>query len=106
VPAEAVAANLRGMVEAAKEENLDVALANLLPYNAACPRSGPVIDDMNRRIDGIGEAQGVTVLRFHETLEDPQDPCRMKAEWTDDEIHPSVEGYRRLGELAFVPPGE
>jgi lysophospholipase L1-like esterase len=28
----------------------------------------------------------------------------MKAEWTADGIHPSVEGYRRLGELAFEPP--
>jgi lysophospholipase L1-like esterase len=29
----------------------------------------------------------------------------MKPEWNADGIHPSVEGYRRLGELAFRPPG-
>jgi lysophospholipase L1-like esterase len=28
----------------------------------------------------------------------------MSPEWTADGIHPSVEGYRRLGELAFQPP--
>jgi hypothetical protein len=30
----------------------------------------------------------------------------MRDEWTSDGDHPSVEGYRRLGELAFrLPPG-
>ena len=41
-------------------------------------------------------------LPFHDTLEDPEHPGRMKPEWTDpDGDHPSVAGYRRLGELAF-----
>ncbi len=44
------------------------------------------------------------VLRFHDTLEDPDRPGRMKAVWcNEDGDHPSVAGYRRLGELAFVP---
>ena len=44
------------------------------------------------------------MLPFHDTLEDPSAPGRMKAEWTADGDHPSVEGYRRLGEIAFQPP--
>jgi lysophospholipase L1-like esterase len=28
----------------------------------------------------------------------------MREQWTDDGDHPSVEGYRRLGELAFRLP--
>ena len=44
------------------------------------------------------------VLAFHETLEDPERPGRMREEWTSDGDHPSVEGYRRLGELAFRLP--
>jgi hypothetical protein len=28
----------------------------------------------------------------------------MREEWTDDGDHPSVEAYRRLGELAFALP--
>jgi hypothetical protein len=28
----------------------------------------------------------------------------MKPEWTSDSDHPSVAGYRRLGELAFRLP--
>jgi hypothetical protein len=29
----------------------------------------------------------------------------MREEWTSDGSHPSIEGYRRLGELAFRLPG-
>lgn len=43
-------------------------------------------------------------LPFHDTLEDPADPGRMKPEWTADGDHPSVEGYRRPGEIAFRVP--
>jgi lysophospholipase L1-like esterase len=44
----------------------------------------------------------VPLLPFHDTLEDPDRPGRMKDEWTHgDGDHPSVAGYRRLGELAF-----
>jgi lysophospholipase L1-like esterase len=102
-PPQAVLANLRGMVRAAKQENLDVAVADVLPYGPA-PRATPVIDELNRRIAAMGRRSGATVLPFHRVLEDPDHQGRMKAEWTADGIHPSVEGYRRLGELAFEPP--
>jgi lysophospholipase L1-like esterase len=104
LPPEVVLANLRGMVRAAKAENLDVALADLLPYGPA-PQADPVIDQLNRRIAAMGRSAAATVLPFHRVLEDPDHPGRMKPEWTADGIHPSVEGYRRLGELAFQPPG-
>jgi lysophospholipase L1-like esterase len=106
LPVEAAAANLRGMVRAAKDLNLDVALADILPLNRGHPQADPVIAELNRRIHAIGEQEGVTVLPFHETLEDPSAPGRIKPEWTADGEHPSVEGYRRLGEIAFKPPGE
>ena len=102
-PPQAVLANLRGMVRAAKEENLDVAVADVLPYGPA-PQADPVIDELNRRIAAMARSTGATVLPFHRVLEDPDHQGRMKAEWTADGIHPSVEGYRRLGELAFKPP--
>jgi lysophospholipase L1-like esterase len=46
----------------------------------------------------------VPLLPFHDTLEDPDRPGRMGEEWTSDGDHPSVEGYRRLGESAFRLP--
>jgi lysophospholipase L1-like esterase len=103
LPPQAVLANLRGMIRAAREENLDVAVADLLPYGPA-PQTDRVIDRLNRQIDRIVRGAGATILPFHRVLEDPAHPGRMKPEWTADGIHPSVEGYRRLGELAFQPP--
>jgi lysophospholipase L1-like esterase len=47
---------------------------------------------------------GVPVLPFHATLEDPELPGRMRADLTVEGDHPSAEGYRRLGELAFRLP--
>jgi lysophospholipase L1-like esterase len=105
-PVDVVAANLRGMVRAAKGMNLDVALAEILPVNEAPTRGDALIGELNRRIHDIGGSEGVDVLPFYETLEDPGSPGRMKAEWTADGLHPSVQGYRRLGEIAFSPPGD
>jgi lysophospholipase L1-like esterase len=103
-PPQAVLANLRGLVRAAKEENLDVAVADVLPYGPA-PQANSVIDELNRRIAAMGRSLDATVLPFHRVLEDPDQPGQMKREWTADGIHPSVDGYRRLGELAFEQPG-
>jgi lysophospholipase L1-like esterase len=99
-----VLANLRAMLEAANDANLDVAIADVLPNNPA-PQADPVIDELNRRIAAMARSAGATVLPFHRVLEDPEHQGVMKPEWTADGIHPSVAGYRRLGEIAFRPPG-
>jgi lysophospholipase L1-like esterase len=105
LPVEAAAANISGMVRAAKELNLDVAIADLLPWNRGHPQADGAIEQLNRRIAEIGSSEDVAVLPFHQTLEDPNAPGLMKPEWTADGDHPSLEGYRRLGEIAFSPPG-
>jgi acyl-CoA thioesterase I len=104
LPLEATAANLRGMVRSAKELNLDVAIADVLPLNVEGGRADAAIGELNDRIHRIAADEGVTLLPFHKVLEDPSSPRRMRPEWTADGEHPSVEGYRRLGELAFRPP--
>ncbi len=106
LPVAATAANLRGMVRSAKELNLDVALADLLPLNVGNGRADSVIADLNGRIHRIAREEDVALLPFHEVLEDPAAQGRMKPRWTADGEHPSIAGYRRLGELAFRPPGE
>ena len=63
-----------------------------------------MIAELNRRIEAIGRSEGVPILHFHRTLESRSVPGKMSPEWTADGIHPSVAGYRRLGELAFQPP--
>jgi lysophospholipase L1-like esterase len=94
------AQNLGSMIRRGHELGLRVAVANVLPWNNGWPGAETPIRELNQLIAGLG----VPVLPFHETLEDPERPGRMREEWTSDGDHPSVEGYRRLGELAFRLP--
>lgn len=95
--------DLRRMVRRGAELRLRIALASVLPWNAASPRTAAAIDELNRRIAAIAQEEGVPLLPFHDTLADPERYGRMRDEWTSDGDHPSIEGYRRLGELAFAP---
>jgi lysophospholipase L1-like esterase len=101
---ELAADDLRSMVRRSKELAPTVLLADVLPWNNGWPEADPVIRSLNELIAAIGREERVPVLPFHHTLEDPQRPGRMKPEWTPDGNHPSVEGHRRLGELAFGLP--
>jgi lysophospholipase L1-like esterase len=103
-PVETAAANLRLMVRRGKELGLEVAVANLLPWNNGYPEAEPKIRRLNELIHGLARAEHVPVLPFYATLEDPDRPGRMKEQWTSDGDHPSVEGYRLLGEQAFRLP--
>ena len=99
-PVESAAANLRALVERALRAGLPVAVCDVLPWNNGWPQHEGSIRALNERIHSFG----VPLLHFHDTLEDPERRGRMKDEWcNEDGDHPSVAGYRRLGELAFVP---
>ena len=95
------AANLEAMVTRAQALGLEVVACDVLPWNNGWPKAEAPIRELNALIGGLG----VPVLPFHDTLEDPDHRGRMKAEWTHaDGDHPSIAGYRRLGELAFSLP--
>ena len=95
---ETAARNLASMIDRVRGRGLRVAVCDVLPWNRGWPQHEAPIRELNERI----RAFGVTVLPFHDTLEDPDRPGRMKDEWThDDGDHPSISGYRRLGEVAF-----
>ena len=103
-PVEDAAAALRRMVRRGRSLGLAVALADVLPWNNGWPAAEPEIRRLNELVRAIGAEERVPVLPFHDTLEDPERPGRMREDWTEDGDHPSVEGYRRLGELAFRLP--
>ena len=93
--------NLAALVERGLALGLPVAVCDVLPWNNGWPANAAAIRQLNEHIRSLG----VPLLPFHDTLEDPELPGRMKAEWThDDGDHPSLAGYRRLGELAFRLP--
>ena len=97
----AAAEDLRAMVRRARDLGLAVAVADVLPWNGGYPRAAAAIDELNALVAAMAAEEAVPRLPFHDTLVDPERPGRMREEWTDDQDHPSVEGYRRLGELAF-----
>jgi lysophospholipase L1-like esterase len=101
-PVEEAAENLRAMVQRGKELGLRVLLVDVLPWNNGWPDAEPEIRGLNELIAEVARDEEVPLLPFHDTLEDPDRPGRMREEWTSDGDHPSVEGYRRLGELAFT----
>jgi lysophospholipase L1-like esterase len=104
-PVEAAAEALRRMVRRGRELGLRMALVDVCPWNNGWPRAEEPIRRLNELVRAIAGDEGVPLLPFHDTLEDPARPGRMRDDWTSDGDHPSVEGYRRLGELAFRPPG-
>jgi lysophospholipase L1-like esterase len=98
------ARNLRGMVRRGRELGLRVAIANVLPWNNGYPAAAAEIQRLNAMLVAIGCGDVVPVLPFHQTLEDKGRRGRMREEWTSDGDHPSVEGYRLLGQRAFTLP--
>jgi lysophospholipase L1-like esterase len=97
---EDAAENLRAMVVRGKALGLRVLLVDVLPWNNGWPDAESKIRRLNELIGEIARDEEVQLLPFHDTLEDPERPGRMRDEWTSDGDHPSVDGYRRLGELA------
>jgi lysophospholipase L1-like esterase len=95
----AAATNIDGMLAEAGEMGLDAAVANVLPWNNGHPAADVPIDELNAEIAEIAKRRGVPLLDFHDALDNPKEPGTMAPEHTDDGDHPSIEGYRVLGEL-------
>jgi lysophospholipase L1-like esterase len=104
VPVETAARNLEAMVRRGKALGLRVELANVLPWNNGYPAADPMIRHLNRLVADIARREHVRLLPFYETLDDPKQPGRMPLRLTSDGDHPSIEGYRLLGEKAFRLP--
>lgn len=104
-PVSEAAVNLERIVQRGKALGLAVALADVLPWNRGWPEAEDEIRRLNQLVREVGIRESVPVLPFHDTLEDPERPGRMREDWTDDGSHPSIVGYRRLGEVAVALPG-
>jgi lysophospholipase L1-like esterase len=103
IPVARAARNLRDIVRRGKELGLRVTLVELLPWNGGYPAADRPIRALNRRIAAIGREEAVAVKEWYGVLEDPRRPGRMRLDLTSDLAHPSVEGYRRLGEALGLP---
>jgi lysophospholipase L1-like esterase len=100
-PVEEAAKNIVATIERGRGVGLRVAVADVLPWNNGDARAAQDIARLNQLVRAMADGLGVHLLPFHDTLADPQQPHRMRGEWSDDGDHPSVEGHRLLGERAF-----
>jgi len=101
---ESAAANLRKMVQRGKQRGLKVAITDLVPWDGGHPAQTPNVDRLNQLIAQIAEEEDVPLIEFNRALEDPAREGRMKPEYiSDDQIHPTVAGYRRLGDEVQLP---
>ena len=99
-PVEESAENLEAMLARGGVAGLALAVADVLPWNNGDERASDAIVRLNALIDELAGRTGATVLPFHDTLASVPPP------WSDDGDHPSVEGYRLLGERAFRLPSD
>jgi lysophospholipase L1-like esterase len=90
-PIEEAARNIEAMIERGRDAGLAVAVPDVLPWPAGDARAASEIARLNKLIHAI---DGVTHLPFHDAV------ASVGLDWSDDGDHPSVEGYRLLGECA------
>jgi lysophospholipase L1-like esterase len=93
------AADIDGMLAEAEKMDLDVAVTNVLPWNNGHPTADNPIKQLNAEIADIAKRRGVPLLDFYAALDSHDEEGTMAPDYTDDGDHPSIEGYRILGEL-------
>jgi lysophospholipase L1-like esterase len=110
VSPETIESNLASMVELARAHKINVALASLLPV-CDCknsPDGKPIkrtedrppqaIVALNQRIAALAKKSGVAYLDYFSALVDGKGA--LKAELTDDGLHPNAAGYAVMAPLA------
>lgn len=90
--------HLRTIVAIARQRNVDVILANLLPvgppHTNSRPTKAAAVRDLNRRMDLIAAELGIApVLDLYAAFE--ADPSLLAI----DGLHPTRQGYTRMAEL-------
>ena len=103
-PVEEAAGNIQTMLARGRAAGLELAVADVLPWNNGDERAAAAIGPLNALIRDLAATAGARPLPFHGMLADPTDPLRMRDGLTDDGDHPSIEGHRLLGERAFGLP--
>lgn len=90
------------MVDQGQDLGLEVAITEVLPWNNGHPVADTPIAELNEAIARIAKDRDVTLLSFYGVLEIDELGGTMAPGNTDDGDHPSIDGYRILGELVAM----
>ena len=94
--AESVKLNLTKMIDIAGRRKLKLIICTILPYNSASDSVRRRITDVNQRILSFGPDAGFGVCDTFKIVNDPENPFHLRS--SPDGLHPSVDGYRQMGE--------
>jgi lysophospholipase L1-like esterase len=100
---DSIVQNLQAMVRKAKAMGLRVGITELLPVRNPEPAFADTIELLNSRIEGIARTDGARLYRWYHLVEDPNQSGSLRADLTTDGLHPTVAGYRLLGDAITVP---
>jgi len=100
---ETIVKNLQQMVRQAKALGLRVGITELLPLRDPEPGAADAIEAMNGQIASIARTEGIRLYRWYPLVEDPDRPGTLRHDLTGDGLHPTVAGYRLLGDAITRP---
>lgn len=93
---QSVAKNLERMVGQAKRAKVAPILTEVLPWTGGYPEAAPKVLRANELIHALARREEVPVAPWYDAL---NDGGRMKPGLGIDDSHPSVAGYRKMGEI-------
>jgi lysophospholipase L1-like esterase len=96
--ADTIAAGIRELVQRAQEEDKQVLMVEILPWNNGGESAAKIIQETNGLLKTVAAEQSVPLLAWYELLRTPGGARRMRADLTIEGDHPSVAGYQKLGE--------
>ncbi len=95
--------NLKLMFEKAGHAGITSVAASIPPLNVAAQPLKKLILEFNQKLQAMTSEMGIVFCDIYRVMEDPSRPGFISR--SPDDVHPDVEGYRKVGE-AFVPAVE
>ena len=95
VSAEGIRMNLRATYQRATQAQIKVVACTILPYNTSTSKVKARMQEVNEWIHAYTKEQGLGFCDLYAAVNDPRRPGKLVS--SDDDIHPDVEGYKKIG---------